>query len=524
MSSELPCISMNLTAGRGTRRASSRPSRPVRPTGRTRGTPAFACPRWPPYRTVVSIECNGYAQGGADPGGLAALRRARFPRNVDGCARAGARRAEGLALLADRLEAGAPLRDDARGCAAFHAALDAVPRTRPAAERVRVALRGHLRVVSEQLDVATVFTREWRYLEGEHREEIVAERRRYEERWRALFREGVESGELRTDLDVGAATLLVLSAANWAYTWLEPGRDTDELADRFTAILVDGIRGYATPAVSSEIDPSTQGGLSLGSGHARPGVLTRRGWCARLRWRRLLIVNPFASGVDAHRLAAVQAALPAGTETRITTGRGEATEIAREAAAASTRVYVLGGDGTYNEVLNGLEGDVPLGFLPGGGTSVLPRALGLPRNPVAAAQAGRGGAHAPDRPRARQRPEVRLQRRARPRCRARAPRRRARAKPRRTASRRRRVHEGARVRAEGTPRAVRRAARGRGRRARGVRARRELRPVHVLGLGRARPGARRELRRRARVLVAPVSLRRARPPAPARARRPRIAG
>jgi diacylglycerol kinase family enzyme len=100
---------------------------------------------------------------------------------------------------------------------------------------------------------------------------------------------------------------------------------------------------------------------------------------------KLLIVNPFASGVDAHRLAAVQAALPQGVETRLTTTAGEATEIAREIGAADA-VYVLGGDGTYNEVLNGLEGDVPLGFLPGGGTSVLPRALGLPRDPVKAAQ------------------------------------------------------------------------------------------------------------------------------------------
>ena len=133
------------------------------------------------------------------------------------------------------------------GARAFHAALDAVPEEAPAVERVRLALRGHLRVVAEQLDVATVFTREWRYLEGEHREEIVAERRRYEERWRGLFREGVESGDLRTDLDAAAATLLVLSAANWAYTWLDPERDMDELADRFTAILVDGVRGYATP-------------------------------------------------------------------------------------------------------------------------------------------------------------------------------------------------------------------------------------------------------------------------------------
>jgi diacylglycerol kinase family enzyme len=100
---------------------------------------------------------------------------------------------------------------------------------------------------------------------------------------------------------------------------------------------------------------------------------------------RLLIVNPFASGVDEHRLAAVQAALPAGTETRLTTAAGEATALAAETGEVDA-LYVLGGDGTYNEVLNGVREEVPLGFLPGGGTSVLPRALGLPRDPVEAAQ------------------------------------------------------------------------------------------------------------------------------------------
>src|SRR6266581_9083268 len=115
------------------------------------------------------------------------------------------------------------------GAAAFHAALDAIPEELPATEKIRLALRGHLRVVAEQLDVATVFVREWRYLEGERREEFVAERRRYEERFRALFREGRELGELRTDLDDATAALLALSAANWAYTWIRPETDTDEL-------------------------------------------------------------------------------------------------------------------------------------------------------------------------------------------------------------------------------------------------------------------------------------------------------
>jgi AcrR family transcriptional regulator len=134
------------------------------------------------------------------------------------------------------------------GARAFHAGLDAIPDELPATEKIRLALRSHLRVVADQLDVATVFVQEWRYLEGERRDEIVAERRRYEERIRALFREGRELGELRSDLDDATAALLALSAANWAYTWLQPGRDTEDLADRFYEQLLDGMRGYATPS------------------------------------------------------------------------------------------------------------------------------------------------------------------------------------------------------------------------------------------------------------------------------------
>ena len=134
------------------------------------------------------------------------------------------------------------------GAAAFHGSLDAIRDDAHPLEKIRLALRGHLRVVAEQLDVATVFVQEWRYLEGARRDEFVAERRRYEERIRDLLREGRDLGDLRADLDEGASVLLLLSAANWAYTWLQPGRDTDELADRFLALMIDGMRGYSTPA------------------------------------------------------------------------------------------------------------------------------------------------------------------------------------------------------------------------------------------------------------------------------------
>jgi diacylglycerol kinase family enzyme len=105
----------------------------------------------------------------------------------------------------------------------------------------------------------------------------------------------------------------------------------------------------------------------------------------------LLIANPWATGVDEERLAAVRAALPEGTELRLTSVRGEATELARDVSGRVDAVYVFGGDGTYNEVLNGIDATTPLGLLPGGGASVLPRALGLPRDAAETARRIAGG-------------------------------------------------------------------------------------------------------------------------------------
>jgi diacylglycerol kinase family enzyme len=101
--------------------------------------------------------------------------------------------------------------------------------------------------------------------------------------------------------------------------------------------------------------------------------------------RRLLIVNPFASRVTEARVDAVAATL-GDVELRMTQRPGHATELAREAAGDVEALYVFSGDGGFNEVLNGIDARTPLGLIPGGGASVLPRALGLPRDPVAAAR------------------------------------------------------------------------------------------------------------------------------------------
>lgn len=99
----------------------------------------------------------------------------------------------------------------------------------------------------------------------------------------------------------------------------------------------------------------------------------------------VLIVNPSSTRVTEERLAAVEAALPRTVTTIRTLAPGDATRLAQELDGTVEAIYVFSGDGTFNEVLNGVTGRTPLGFLPGGGTSVLPRALGLPRDPARAA-------------------------------------------------------------------------------------------------------------------------------------------
>jgi diacylglycerol kinase family enzyme len=104
----------------------------------------------------------------------------------------------------------------------------------------------------------------------------------------------------------------------------------------------------------------------------------------------VLIVNPNASGVTADVTVAVEEALQrvGELETILTERPQHGVEIAEAVSREDTeRIYVFSGDGGYNEVVNGLSSDLPVGFIPGGSTSVFPRALGVPRDPVAAARA-----------------------------------------------------------------------------------------------------------------------------------------
>ena len=105
----------------------------------------------------------------------------------------------------------------------------------------------------------------------------------------------------------------------------------------------------------------------------------------------MLLVNPYASGVDwKSRMAANSALIGDHDLTTVeTTKRDDATVLARQAAEDGFEVVVvLGGDGTLNEAANGLAGtSTALAALPGGSTNVFARTIGMaPKTQRAAPQ------------------------------------------------------------------------------------------------------------------------------------------
>jgi diacylglycerol kinase family enzyme len=106
--------------------------------------------------------------------------------------------------------------------------------------------------------------------------------------------------------------------------------------------------------------------------------------------RMLIIVNPYATTVSDRLKNLVVYALQAryDVEAVDTEAAEHAIEIGREARTGGYDIVVaFGGDGTLNEVVNGLAGtDVPVSVLPGGSTNVVCRTLGIPNDVVDATE------------------------------------------------------------------------------------------------------------------------------------------
>ena len=145
--------------------------------------------------------------------------------------------------------------------AAADAAMDgagATPVVGPGS-RLAALVRGHIGVVTDDLERASVFVHEWRSLEGDRRAEIARRRDAYEARFRSVIRSGIRAGTF-APVDPVATSAFLLTAMNGLVSWyradgaLSPAAIADTYADlalrSVLALDGDGPADGASPAIA----------------------------------------------------------------------------------------------------------------------------------------------------------------------------------------------------------------------------------------------------------------------------------
>ena len=130
----------------------------------------------------------------------------------------------------------------------------------PPAEKLRAALQAHIRVVTDNLDAATVYFQDWKFLGHERRDAIRVKRDTYEGYFRQIVAEGVASGAFRP-VDEKFATLLVLSVGNWLYQWYRPAGPLppDAVAAEFVSMILAGVSADPNAVVYGRARPALNG-------------------------------------------------------------------------------------------------------------------------------------------------------------------------------------------------------------------------------------------------------------------------
>jgi diacylglycerol kinase family enzyme len=140
-------------------------------------------------------------------------------------------------------------------------------------------------------------------------------------------------------------------------------------------------RGSGVPADSIAIEAPPRTDASTNGARSRERAPKKR---------MLIIVNPYATTVSDRLKNLVVYALQGryNVEAVSTEAQHHAIEIGHEAREGGYDIVVaFGGDGTLNEVANGLAGtDLPVSVLPGGSTNVVCRTLGIPNDVVDATE------------------------------------------------------------------------------------------------------------------------------------------
>ena len=112
-----------------------------------------------------------------------------------------------------------------------------------AAEKLQMAVRAHVAIITANPDQSAVFLNDWKSLPEPKLSAFHNIRHAYESEFRLIVKHGKEE-DIFSDVDEKFAALIILSAVNWIYQWYSPqGKmKPEEIADHLSAFILSGLR------------------------------------------------------------------------------------------------------------------------------------------------------------------------------------------------------------------------------------------------------------------------------------------
>jgi len=110
-------------------------------------------------------------------------------------------------------------------------------------EKLSLAVKNHVKVLTENTNAGWVFVHEWRHLSEENRLRFVALRDEYEKRFTTILKQGVDEGVFQ-DVNNKFAVLTILASLNWVVEWYKPQGDMtpEQIAEKLTEFILSGLK------------------------------------------------------------------------------------------------------------------------------------------------------------------------------------------------------------------------------------------------------------------------------------------
>jgi len=112
-----------------------------------------------------------------------------------------------------------------------------------AEEKLRTAINLHVKVLTQNLNSAMIFIRDWRNLTGKSLDQFILKRNAYEAGFREIVQTGINEG-IFNETDKKFAALTILSSVNWIVEWYKEDGSlaSEQIATKLSDFILSGLK------------------------------------------------------------------------------------------------------------------------------------------------------------------------------------------------------------------------------------------------------------------------------------------